>query len=334
MSAQSQPPLFGPPVDGLPPDPMPERGLADRPCRVYVASALTRLKHSPAELARMVECEIDAIQSALDGPRLDGGVDLTVEPYAPIEHSSAHRHADLTAQEVFRRNSLQVLTRSDGLIVHGWEPGAGVGQEFTWAATQVAIPVLWVHHGDGMSVSRQILGTPGDVEFRVFDGPGELRQLIEQWLRSRKALLAAGPYRRSTRSDRWRGPATAARTRWQALEESEQHRISAGGNITPDVIEFYLSDPLLLAVAPAWVLDVLSVEGLLAATSATRNQLGRLTTPQLLALAEAGAEYQWDNGLIDQLRIRAEQLLAEPATRRLRLDSPGDWHRFLRGLKA
>ncbi len=329
MNNENQPPLFEPGAD-LPPDPFPRSELADRTCRLYVASALTRLTDAPSEDARLLESELHTITQAVTSLDYDE-LGFSMENYVPIEHSSAHRHADLTPEEVFEQNCLQVLTCSDGLIVHGWQPGAGVGQEFGWAATQVAIPVLWVQHGDH-PVSRQIRGTPGDVTFKTFVQPAELRQIVQGWLWSRRPVLSAGPYRRATRTLRWHGPATAARRRWMQLDDCERRRICATGNVVPGVIDFYLSDPMLLAAAPAWILDVLTTEGLLIATSATPRPPARLSTRQLFALTEAATEYDWDMGLVDYLRTSAEQVMTEPATRRLKLDTPADWVRLREAL--
>lgn len=333
MTDDTQPPLFGGDSDELPPDPFPRADMGHRTSRIYVASTLTRLRDGPPEHARMVESHLDAITQAIECLHLDGGLDLSVESYAPIKHSSAHRHTELEPADVFRRNSLEVLANADGLIVYGWEPGAGVGQEFAWAATQVCIPILWLQH-DECAVSRQIEGTPGDVEIVRFDYPEDLRTTVQNWVRSRRAVLNAGPHRRADRALRWRGPAAAACARWRCLGERDQERIAATGNLTPDVIDFYLSDPLLLAVAPSWMMDLLGVEDLLNATSGSPSASGRLATSQLLALAEAVTEYDWHTDAADHLRQVAEGLLAEPATRRLKLETPADWARFREGLES
>ena len=327
MSGDDQPPLFEDPKAELPPDPLPGTLFGDRQCSLYVASPLTRLKQAPSE-ARLVESELDTITEAIKSLDFDGGLNMSIEAYVPIGHSSAHRHADLTPEEVFKTNSLQVLTRSDGLIVYGCEPGAGVGQEFTWAATQATIPVLWLHH-DEHPVSRQVRGTPGDITVKSYDEPSDLRREVRDWVRSRRAVLAAGPFRRATREQRWRGPTTAAQARWARLSDEERIRICATLHIAPAVIDFYLSDPLLFASAPVWVFDQLTAEGLLAARSpATSRPFGRLETQQLMALAEASREYEWSATVVDFLRTSAEQLLAEPATRRFKLETPADWARL------
>ncbi|MEX2620546.1 MAG: hypothetical protein WD250_10030 [Egibacteraceae bacterium] len=234
MNSDNQPPLFEP--DGnLPPDPFPRSEFTDRTCHLYVASALTRLSEASGEDARLLESELHAITQAISSLDYDG-LGFSLETYAPIEHSSAHRHQGLTPEQVFRQNCLEVLTRSDALIVHGWQPGAGVGQEFAWAVLQAAIPVLWVQHGDH-PVSRQILGTPGDVTFERFERPAQLVQIVQGWARSRRAVLSGGPYRRSNRALRWHGPTTAARRRWLELEDHERQRICATGNVVPSEVE-------------------------------------------------------------------------------------------------
>lgn len=327
MSSSDQPQLFGGDSDGLPPDPFPPGSyVGDRP-RVYVASCLTRLPGESDESRRMLESEVHAITSGFERLAFDGGRPFVAEPYAPIEHTSAHRHTDLAPNDVFSTNVVEVLTKCDGLIVHGWQPGAGVGQEFAWASEMAGLPVLWVQKA-GDAVSRQIRGTPGDVTIKFFDGPQDLRAVVEAWLRSRRAVLEAGPSKRSTRRQRWQGPVAAAQARWVALPETEQIRIAAMAHVTPDFIGFYLSDPLLLSVAPIWLVDVLQVEGLLAATSARVSRSARLSTPRMLALSDAAFEFGWSPDLVDVLRLRAEELLAEPATRRLRLETPADWAAF------
>ena len=332
MSGDDQAPLFEVPRAELPPDPLPRIPFGDRQCSVYVASPLTRLKQASPE-ARLVESDLDTIKEAIKSLDLDGGLSVSIEAYVPIEHSSAHRHGDLTPEEVFKRNSLQVLTNSDGLIVYGCEPGAGVGQEFTWAATQVAIPVLWLHHHE-LPVSRQVSGTPGDITVKPYDKPPDLRREVQDWVRSRRAVLAAGPFRRATREQRWRGPTAAAHARWARLVGEERRRVCATLHVTPDVVEFYLSNPLLLASAPHWLIDQLTAEGLLVVRStATSRPLGRLETQQLMTLAEASREYEWNAHVVDFLRTSAEQLLAEPATRRFKLETPADWARLYDSLR-
>lgn len=326
MSSSDQPQLFGG-DDGLPPDPFPPGSHPGERPRVYVASCLTRLPHENDESRRMLESEVHAITSAFERLEFDGGSPFVAEPYAPIEHTSAHRHTDLGPDDVFATNVAEVLTKCDGLIVHGWQPGAGVGQEFAWATEMAGLPVLWVQK-EGDAVSRQIQGTPGDITVKYFDTPQDLRAVVEAWLRSHRAVLEAGPAKRSTRRQRWQGPVAAAQARWEALPEVERLRIAATAHVSPDFIGFYLADPMLLSVAPVWLVDVLQVEGLLAATSARVARTARLSTPRMLALSDAAFEYGWSPDLVDILRLKAEEVLAEPATRRLRLETPADWAAF------
>lgn len=323
MSSSDQPQLFGG-NEGLPPDPFPPGWHPGERPRVYVASCLTRLSDETHESRHMMESEVHAITSAFERLEFDGGVRVEAEAYAPIQHTSAHRHADLTSNAIFSTNVAEVLTKSDGLIVHGWQPGAGVGQEFAWATAMAGLPVLWVQH-QGHAVSRQILGTPGDITIEYFDTPDDLRGVVEAWLRSRRAVLEAGPVKRATRGQRWQGPAAAAQARWAILPEPKQRRIAATAHVAPDFVGFYLASPLLLSVAPVWLIDVLQVEGLLAATSARVARAARLSTPRMLALSDAAFEYGWSPDLVDMLRVKAEKLLEEPATRRLRLETPADW---------
>lgn len=114
MSSDDQTPLFDLPEAELPPDPLAGTCFEGRRCLVYVASALTRLMHAPPERARMVESDLDTVTEAIKSLDLDGALDMTIEPYAPIEHSSAHRHVGLTPKDahvvdVLRTSTEQLL---------------------------------------------------------------------------------------------------------------------------------------------------------------------------------------------------------------------------------
>lgn len=64
---------------------------------------------------RLLESELHTIAQAVTALEYDGN-EFSAETYAPMDHSSAHRHRDLTPQQVFEQNCLQVLTRGEGLI--------------------------------------------------------------------------------------------------------------------------------------------------------------------------------------------------------------------------
>jgi hypothetical protein len=105
MNSENQPPLFEPDAD-LPPDPFPRSEFTDRTSHLFVGSALTRLSEASDEAARLLESELHAITQAISTLDYDG-VGFSLEAYAPIEHSSAHRHQDLTPEQASGRTALR-----------------------------------------------------------------------------------------------------------------------------------------------------------------------------------------------------------------------------------
>ncbi len=92
---------------------------------------------------------------------------------------------------MFARNAHHVLSEADALIVYGWSPSAGVGQEIIWAA-QSGLPVLYVEP-QGHPPSRQVAGTPGDLTIIRQSTPDHLKDEIRRWVRRRRHQLEPTP---------------------------------------------------------------------------------------------------------------------------------------------
>jgi hypothetical protein len=296
---------------------------ADAPC-IYVATKITGTAPGSPE-RQMIEFGVTTIRDAVVEATQTSSDPWLVRVHAPVEWTTPEQTPDLTSSEVFSRNARHVLAEADALIVYGWAPSAGVGQEITWAALAAGLPVLYVEP-PAHRASRQIAGTPGDLVVVGYSGPDHLKDVIRGWVRSRRHQIESSGGRRRSREVRVGQLHGRLRHAWGSIGQGERRRIAAHLGIAPKLIEWWLGDAAFLAVAPIAHVVLLTAE----LTGSTDLVVGRheLTLNELEALLTARDEHRWDEAETEALRRRGEMELAQPAVRRFRLDSPEDWTRL------
>lgn len=311
------------PFDGDDQPPLPPPPPPGAPC-LYVATKITGTAPGSPE-RQMIEFGVTTIRDAVFESTQAATVPWHLRVHAPVEWTTPEQTPDLTGPAVFSRNARHVIAEADALIVYGWAASAGVGQEISWAALSVGLPVLYVEP-PGHRVSRQIAGTPGDLSVVGYTGPDHLKDEIRRWVRTRRHQIEAGAGRRRSRSLRVSDLHGRLSYVWASIGQAGRHRVSAHIGLAPSLVDWWLEDAAFLAVAPAAHVLLLTVE----LTGSTDAVVGRheLTLNELEALLTARDEHGWDDGSTEALRRRGERELALPAVRRFRLDSPEDWTRL------
>lgn len=296
---------------------------ADAPC-IYVATKITGTTSGSPE-RQIIEFGVTAIRDAVVEATANSSDPWHVRVHAPVEWTTPEQTPNVTSSEVFATNAHHVLAEADALIVYGWAPSAGVGQEITWAALGVALPVLYVEP-PGHHASRQIAGTPGDVVVVGYSGPDQLKDEIRRWIRKRRHQIETSGGRRLSREVRIGQLHARLGHAWASVAQSERNRVAAHLGLAPKLIEWWLDHPAFLSVAPMAHVLLLTAE----LTGSTDLVVGRqeLTLNELEALLTARDEHGWDDGATEALRHRGEMELAQPVVRRFRLDSPEDWTRL------
>lgn len=293
----------------------------DAPC-IYVATRITGTKVGSPE-REMIELAVVTIRDAIVDLTRESADPWAVRVHAPVEWTSPERTPNLQPEDVYQRNVEIVLGDSDALIVYGCTPSAGIGQELTWA-TQSGLPVLYLEPA-GHPVSRQIAGTPGDLTVRSSPS-GELKEIVRSWVRSRRHQIEAGPARRRSRTAVIAPLHARLAYEWSSRGKTDKRAVAAHVGLPPRLLDSWLTDPNLLAMAPMTHIVALTIAltGSLHALEGVR----RLTLDQVEALLTARDENRWSATTTLSLQQRAEHELALPAVRRFRLDTPIDWVRF------
>lgn len=301
---------------------------ANAPC-IYVATKITGTAPGSPE-RQIIHFGATAISDAIVEGTRDSGSPWHVRVHAPVEWTTPEQTPELTSDEVFVRNAHHVLAQADALIVYGWAPSAGVGQELTWAALMVGLPVLYIEP-PGHHTSRQIRGTPGDVTVTSYAAPDHLKEEVRRWLRQRRHQVEASPSRRQGRAARF-GPLHARlRHAWASIGQTKRLRVAAHLGLTPNLIEWWLKDVAFLAAAPMAHVVLLATE----LTGSTDAVVGRheLTIEELEALLIARDEHEWDGKATAALRRQGEMELAQRVTRRFSLTTPENWVRLYEAMQ-
>jgi hypothetical protein len=110
-----------------PPEPPP-----GAPC-VYVATKITGVVAGSPE-RQVIGFAVVAIRDVVIECTQGANRPWQLRVHAPIEWTAPELTPDMSSTDVFRTNARHVLGEADALIVYGWTPSAGVGQEITWAA--------------------------------------------------------------------------------------------------------------------------------------------------------------------------------------------------------
>jgi hypothetical protein len=287
---------------------------------IYVASALSWVDGEARELMtswfdsieRSVRDEVAEniavhIPGATTAPWVDGGLD---------------------PEAVYDANVAKVCYQADGLIVLGFAGGSlGAGQEFDWACS-LRMPILYLRR-DEEPMSRQIQGTPVDLQVAQFHNSHDLGLAVRSFVRARRGAIEAHARRRHARLIELLPLLTAIQKRWAALDYREEERVVAEAHLHRRRIQHLSTQPMALAAA--------SLDELLALTGALGLDLGpllmaeplpQLSGEEIAALDTAAAEYGWSGGEVLDVLKYAQLERPRGGVRRLRFATVEDWKRF------
>lgn len=300
------------------------RDVSGHPPCIYVASKITGTTPASPE-RQMIQFAVSAITEATTEATEQAEAPWQLRVHAPVEWTTPERTPRMRPGEIFDQNARHVLNEADALIVYGWSPSAGVGQEITWAALTLGLPVLYIQP-EGHPASRQVAGTPGDLTVVSYTTPDELKNAVCCWVRSRRHQIEASPGRRASRLACYVELHARLAEAWTKADEPDRERVAAHLGLTPSLIAWWLEDPAFLSVAPASHVVLLTAE----LTGSTDAIVGRheLSIAELEALLTARDEHQWEEATVQRLRRRGEAELARPTVRRFKLDTPADWARL------
>lgn len=297
------------------------------PSVVYVASPISSLIAGLREQI-VTDCALIKVSA-------EAAADLGVPPWSlqarvPCLETSPWEAPDTAPEDIFDNNLRLLAREADALIIHaGWGGSVGAGQEFGWA-TSLRLPTLFLNRR-GQPVSRQIRGTPADIEIVDFDSGLEVIDAVVSFIQRRRHAIQSHTHQRTDRAVSVSSLLDEVRRRWEGLTGDEQRRVAANARLHPRRIHLMLEDPSLLRAS--------SLDEVVALTGALGIDLGQhmtgqvpeqLTNEQLQALRTAAEEYEWDAGTALRLLRDAQLELAKGGIRRLPLSSPDDWLRFKR----
>lgn len=301
-------------------DPEPAPGHANDLPLAYVASALSSLNE---EGRKLVDAWCHAIKEAIAEASDVDKVPL-IRCHAPVDLSAPWKSGGKTNEEIYDLNFTTVV-ESDALIVIGHQGGSfGGGQEIGWA-TDLRMPILYVHHTHD-KVSRQLYGTPADIDFYQFSTTDDLAQRVRRFIKERRKRIEAHHRTRG----HWRVvyvlPLARLRAGWRPLEEDGRRRVSALASLHPRQVDAILTSASTLAVTSLDALTALSSAlGLSYGQVFEPSPLPELSSIEIQALRVAVREHGVDPTEAFQLEVEARLELAKGGTRRFSLTTPEDW---------
>lgn len=193
---------------------------------------------------------------------------------------SSRRHARLSvAIQAVRAPSLGDLgfsLRPDEVLLERAGVGSGgslrAGQELVWAST-VRLPILYLRN-KGQPMSRQIAGTPADLDTAEFEAPGSLVEAVAAFLRqNRGGSSRTGPAGAGTARPRFTYLGAMIRAAWRGLANHGWEEISGRSRLHRRRIE-ELAEPIGLSTA--------SLGEVTALTAGLGIDIGRALSPAAL----------------------------------------------------
>lgn len=287
---------------------------------IYIASPLTHLDQTGRDA---VLAWGDIVESAIREATIEAEDDWAVCVHLPAKLSPPWVSDDRSSQEIFELNTDVLWCEADALIIIAHQGGSlGAGQELEWARA-VQLPILYVHRRSE-PVSRQVRGTPADITLCPFGDPGELRDAVTTFIRSRRYVIQDGPRRRRSRSLRFTPLALSLHDSWRDRDQGSRREIAALAGLDVRSVERLLTDPLRLATLASAQLAMLS------SALDHRRRHGRvgdshLTIGEMQALVAAQAEYGWEDPVAQRLIAAARKELTITAIRRFRLTTVESW---------
>ncbi len=303
----------------LPSDEEPE----SRTPLVYVASALTHLDEQGHLL---VDAWCHIIQAGVTDAVRDATQPWACRVHLPVTWSAPGSPGE--PDEIYSMNSKKVREEADALVVIGYQGGSlGAGQEFAWA-TSLRMPILFLKLSE-QKMSRQIEGTPADVQIHEYSSSEELEEIVRQFIRTNRRVIEDNHRRRENRITLFRPLGEALRVEWEQTPPDKQSLVAAEARLHKRRIGELVGDPVALAGA--------SLDEVTALAGALGTSLGRwlaaaslpdLDSRQLGALRTASTEYEWDASETLDLLQAARIEMAKGGHRRLAFGSPEDWATF------
>ena len=222
---------------------------------IYLACKLTNLS---AEYSQTITGDCTAISAAVVTASQEDSPPWGCTVYSPAIHTAPWLNLGLTADQIWYRNTRQVLCLSDGLIAHGHSGGSnGVGHEITMAYGR-GIPILYVHH-ESVPVSLQIQGMRRHAAWfsiEPFQNRDHLTEIAGRWVKKNRLILNDGPSYRKDVAVSWQKLTTELSHKWDLLLDSADDGDRLAGEaafiarMSPEEISDTVSDPLLVASLP------------------------------------------------------------------------------------
>ena len=290
---------------------------------IYIASPLTRADQSP-EQRRSVTFQVDKIVATIQDPRFDGGP-LQFRTHAPAVRS-APWSSDASEWDIYRQNTCLVLAEADAIVILSLNGGSsGTGQELDLACRR-GIPILHLSP-KGESVSRQVSGNPL-INLESYELPDQLALVVRHFIQNNRSRIEEGPRIRRNLSILYRPLQSDLWGKWRNLNHRDQIVAAEQCRLTPDYIDHYLSDPLLVAtLSISQTIRLGNSFGIDVAYYFTQRR-SPLSYRQVKSLVSAQDENEWSDLHAERLLRHAEQVLLSDGVRRLILSSPADWYRL------
>jgi len=291
---------------------------------LYLACPLTAV--DPAT-RKLVDSWCTHICNTVTETAAESGDPWEIGVHAPWLWSNPARGDGREPDAIYTLNSHKVR-ESAGVIVLSLAGGStGIGQELAWAVA-LRLPVLYLHPHDEPA-SRQVLGTPGDLEVVAFEDAADLVDAVRRFLRSRRSVIEDRARRALGESVKFAALRVTLAEEWDRRGNFERSRVQAEARIHQARIAELLEDDNSLGMA-----SLSELAALAGALSASLASLGHPDTPPELgdrereALVQACDEYDWSGSKALDLERSAQLEVARGGTRRLTLQSPEDWIRF------
>ena len=290
---------------------------------IYIASPLTRADQSP-EQRRSVTFQVDKIVATIQDPRFDGG-QLEFRTHAPAV-LSAPWSSDASQWDIYRQNTRLVLAEADAIIILSLHGGSsGTGQELELACRR-GIPILHLSP-KGESVSRQVSGNPL-TSVKSYELPDQLASVVRHFIKKNRSKIEEGPRIRRNLSILYRLLQSDLWDKWRSLNHRDQAVAAEQCMLTPDYIDHYVSDPLLVATLSLNQIIRLGNSLGIDVVHYFTERRSPLSYKQVKSLVSAQEENGWSDIQAERLRQHAEQVLLSDGVRRLILSSPADWYRL------
>lgn len=288
-----------------------DRAATEQPIpQLYIACPLTGLDTNEAR-REAISHRIDTVKRTVEEVTVGNRIESEKWPvrlHIPFCKTRPGADGGLSPATVYSLNFDSLLS-SDGLIVITDEYcSAGVGQEIEWAV-RVAIPVLYLSR---VSASRQILGTPHNVDARRCEDAETFDGHVRNWLQKNRSQIQSGPNRRADRELAYIELMARLAVAWKQTQNPTA--VAAQLNLHPGAVDSIISSPSRVALTPWWTICELAV--LLGVPLEARRGL---TFGESRAWVKAAEDGRWDPKTAERVRIFAATSGAAD------LELPADW---------